>query len=177
MAAKKYLKNVYEAKEGPIKAPERAGKIVATLTIGSKQFPESPNWVYSGLIYAAGAGYGCGDTMEETLPDGNKRVWQTAPHTHKVSETFIFTGTDPQNPQYLGGEVELWLGEGEAAEKYVITKTTAIFIPANLVHSPVWVNRVDRPFIFTAVLNDPAGSEEAGSYKFPPGFPRHAAKS
>jgi hypothetical protein len=172
MANRKYAENIYEAKDGPVKAPARAGKIVTAITVGNKQFPESSNWIYTGLIYAAGAGWGCGDSMIETLPDGRKKIWETRPHTHKVSETFIFTGTDPKNPRDLGGEVEVWLGEGEAAEKYVITKTTAIFIPANVVHSPVWVNRVDRPFIFTAVLNDPAGSEEAGNYAFPPGFPK-----
>ena len=174
MANKKYAKNVVEAKDGRIRAPEREGKLCNSLTIGRTQYSEAANWFYVGLIYKAGAGYGCGDAMEETLPDGTKRVWQTTPHTHKLPETFIFTGTDPKNPRDLGGEVEVWLGEGEAAEKYVITKTTAIFIPAGVVHSPVWVNRVDRPFIFMAVLNDPEGSEEEGSFKLPPGFPKHS---
>jgi hypothetical protein len=79
-------------------------------------------------------------------------------------------GTDPSRLRDLRAEVEFWIGEGKDAEKFTITKSTYIYIPANLVHAPVWVKKVDRPFIFIAVLNDPVPSRELGDFPYPPDF-------
>jgi hypothetical protein len=170
MAHGKYAKYIVEGKDRPVRAPERDGKIFTELVVGEDEFPESPNWVYASLIYEARTGYGFGDEIEMTLPNGKKNNWRTSPHVHPAAESFVFLGTDPYKPRDLGAEVEVWLGEEEEAEKYTITKSTYIFIPPNLVHCPVWVKRLYRPFIFLAILNDPRGSDEMGGLPLPKGF-------
>jgi hypothetical protein len=71
------------------------------------------------------------------------------PHSHSFDEYLIFHGTNPDDIFDLGGEVELWLGD----EKFTITRTCAIFAPAGVPHNPMYINRVDRPFMFITVGN------------------------
>jgi hypothetical protein len=70
----------------------------------------------------------------------------TPSHTHDFDEIIGFLGSDPQNPQDLGGEVEFWLEE----EKYMLTKSCLIFAPKGMRHCPLRVTRVDRPILFLA---------------------------
>lgn len=68
-------------------------------------------------------------------------------HTHDFDEIIAFFGSDPNNPRDLGGEVELWMG----GEKHIITKSCLVFVPKDVEHCPLSINRVDRPiFHFTA---------------------------
>jgi hypothetical protein len=62
-------------------------------------------------------------------------------HTHDYDEVIAFFGSDPANPYDLGAEVELWLGD----EKHIINKTSLVFIPAGLKHSPLVFLEVKRP--------------------------------
>ena len=68
----------------------------------------------------------------------------TEAHTHPFDEYLLFLGTDPDDQFELGGEIELWLG----GEKHLITRTCAVFAPANVPHCPLIVHRVDRPITF-----------------------------
>ncbi|MEM2320399.1 MAG: hypothetical protein QXS79_00720 [Candidatus Bathyarchaeia archaeon] len=81
------------------------------------------------------------------------------PMYHTADEIFLFIGTDPENPLDLGGEVEFWLGCGEDAEKYIITKPTCIHIPAGLVHAPIVFRNVRRPFIEVICYTKPVLDE------------------
>ena len=68
-------------------------------------------------------------------------------HTHPFDEVITFFGTDPDNPEDLCGEVEIWLED----EQYLLTKSTLIFVPKGMKHCPLVIRRVDRPiFHFTA---------------------------
>jgi len=67
-------------------------------------------------------------------------------HTHPFDEVITFFGTNPEDPQDLCGEVELWLGD----EKHVLTKSCLVFVPKGMKHCPLVIRRVDRPiFHFT----------------------------
>jgi hypothetical protein len=68
-------------------------------------------------------------------------------HSHPFAEVVLLIGSDPKNLRDLGGEVEWWMGEGKDAEKFVLTSTTAIYVPKWLPHGPVIFNRVDRPIL------------------------------
>ncbi len=70
----------------------------------------------------------------------------TPAHTHDFDEVVGFIGSDPQNPQDLGGEVEFWLED----EKYLLTKSCLIFCPKGMRHCPLKVIRADRPILFLA---------------------------
>ncbi len=66
------------------------------------------------------------------------------PHSHAFDEYLVFLGTDANDQFDLGGEVELWLG----GEKHMITRSCAVFVPGGMVHCPLYIRRVDRPFMF-----------------------------
>lgn len=73
---------------------------------------------------------------------------ENVPHVHDSDEIIGFFGSDPQKAHDLNGEIEFWMEN----EKYLITKSCLIFVPANLKHCPLILKRVDRPiFHFTTV--------------------------
>jgi hypothetical protein len=81
-------------------------------------------------------------------------------HKHDVPEILIFLAADGTGPlgeeKDLGGEVELAMGD--EPEIHTITKTTAVYIPANVMHCPLTVKKVDKnkPFYFLAFLMQPS---------------------
>jgi len=73
------------------------------------------------------------------------------PHSHEFDEVFIFLGSNREDPNDLGGEVEFWLGKGEDTEKYLLTTSTCIFVPRGLVHLPMIFKKVTRPFLLVTM--------------------------
>jgi hypothetical protein len=73
------------------------------------------------------------------------------PHSHEFDEIFVFLGTDRENPDELGGDVEFWLGEGNNTEKYLLDTSTCIFVPRGLVHLPMIFRNIKRPFLLVTV--------------------------
>lgn len=65
-------------------------------------------------------------------------------HTHDFGETLGFLGSDTAHPEELNGEIELWLED----EKYIITKSCLIFVPARMKHLPLIFKRIDKPIFF-----------------------------
>jgi hypothetical protein len=73
---------------------------------------------------------------------------ENTPHTHDSDEIIGFFGNNPEDPSDLGGEIEIWLED----EQHIITKSSLIFVPADMKHCPLILRRVDRPiFHFTTV--------------------------
>ena len=72
------------------------------------------------------------------------------PHFHEYPEILGFYGSDPYNPWDLGGEVEFWVG----GEQHILTKSTMVYLPPNVPHCPLIINRVDKPiFHYSVVMN------------------------
>lgn len=69
-------------------------------------------------------------------------------HVHDGDELIGFFGSDPDNPNDLGGEIEFTIN-GEA---HLLTKSTIIFAPAGLPHNPMRILRVDRPIFHFSVV-------------------------
>ena len=70
------------------------------------------------------------------------------PHVHDTDEIIGFFGNDPDNPNELHGELEMWIED----EKHIITKSALLFVPAGMKHCPLILKRVDQPiFHFTTV--------------------------
>ena len=80
------------------------------------------------------------------------------PHAHPMLEILFFVGTNTDNLGDLGGEAEICLGKEK--ERHVITRPTAVVIPGKLVHCPLTITRVDRPFYLMDVR--PFGTEMPG---------------
>jgi hypothetical protein len=87
--------------------------------------------------------------------DEGKQDWGDyghGPHEHKNPEMIIHMGTDPDNKEDLGGEVELAMGP--ELIRYHITKSCIVFLPAGFIHSPWIVRRVTRPFLVVTICQE-----------------------
>ena len=88
-----------------------------------------------------------GSMYTETVwmwPGGSEVYPETAEpasHAHDYDEILGFFGTDFADPYDLGGEIELWIED----EKFLLTRSSLIFIPKGTYHCPLVIHRVDRP--------------------------------
>jgi hypothetical protein len=78
-------------------------------------------------------------------------VWQRSvgAHVHPADEVMIFLGTDPDDADYLGAEIEIDLGKEH--ERYIFDKPSAIVCPAGLPHTPIVTRWVDKPYAFIMI--------------------------
>jgi len=96
---------------------------------------------------------------DEVLEGGRyvEAVWFTKgsdeiavyPHVHDFDEILGFIGSDPDDAQDLGGQIEDTID----GEEYVITKSCVLFVPQGVPHGPLYIRRVDRP-IFHFAMGD-----------------------
>ncbi len=77
-------------------------------------------------------------------------------HKHDFDQLILFFGGDPNNIGELDGEVEMYLGENE--EKNLITYPAAVFIPGGLLHGPLNIKTVNKPFMFIDITFSPGPS-------------------
>jgi quercetin dioxygenase-like cupin family protein len=71
-------------------------------------------------------------------------------HVHDGDEIIGFYGNDYKDPYNLHGEVEFWVG----GQKQVINRTSMVFVPAGMRHSPLILKRADRPIFHFSVVNE-----------------------
>jgi hypothetical protein len=78
----------------------------------------------------------------------NPGAWLRGPanelHTHPNDEVIVFAGTEPQDVDYLGAEVQIDMGLER--ERYIINEPTAVVVPAGMPHGNVVTRWVDHPF-------------------------------
>jgi hypothetical protein len=124
----KYLvrKPVYERFPG---IKNRQSPIMTYLS--SSQIPEADYRLDYGWIYG--------------IPDPNPSALE---HIHEVEEIILYFGSDPQNPEDLGGEIEYFIG-GQPSK---FSKSAALFIPKGLRHGPVIWNKFSKPHIEMTLL-------------------------
>ena len=79
------------------------------------------------------------------LPEYNAE--RAAGHSHDYDEVILNIGANPQNPEYLGGEIEGFVGD----EKQIISTTSAIYIPRNVQHGVVRWTKYEKPHIQMAI--------------------------
>ena len=145
--------------------PFHRGRVAVPSLMFDKNVYPAPVWVEIYHIYAGGSGVGI-PALEAGLPPNppgaeNMDLTKGFGHAHNFDELFLFIGTDPHDTLNLGGEVETWLGEGEEAEKFVLTKASSVFVPAGVVHNPQYYRRVDRPYLMVVIaqVKDYFGAE------------------
>jgi hypothetical protein len=169
-----YTKYVNEVKFATDRLfPYHRGKVaVPTLMFDKTTYPDTKIWVEIFHVYASGAGIGL-PSLEPTLIKGIGAAGggEGGGHAHNFDELFLFIGLDPHDTLNLGGEVEFWLGEGDEAEKFVTTKATAEWVPANVVHNPHYFRRVDRPFLMVVIAMTSEYALDGMRFApLPPGF-------
>jgi quercetin dioxygenase-like cupin family protein len=90
---------------------------------------------------------------------GSSKDYVESEHVHNFDEFIGFLGTrGPQDPDSLGGEIELWLG----GEKYMLTRSCLIYVPKGLKHCPIRFTRIGTPILFFS------GAFQLGEYKRTP---------
>jgi hypothetical protein len=71
-------------------------------------------------------------------------------HIHNFHEILAWYGSNPDNPDELGGEVILYMGP--EMEKHVFTRPTLVYLPPGIPHCPLEITRVDRPIIQIEIM-------------------------
>ena len=91
-------------------------------------------------------------------PTKEKDTSSPEPHTHEFGEVIGFFGTDPNNLNDLGAEIELWIDN----ERNLIRETFLAFIPAGVVHCPLNILSITRPVFHFATMqgNSYTGQEK-----------------
>jgi hypothetical protein len=75
-------------------------------------------------------------------------------HTHNTDEYLIFLGNDPADWfSSFDAQIDLFLGE--EMEKYLIDRPTIVYIPSKMSHCPLNFRVLNRPVLFTALLQGP----------------------
>ena len=71
-------------------------------------------------------------------------------HQHPHDELLLIIGTNPDDYDDLGG-MELEMCMGPEQEKHVINTTTAIYIPAGMLHCPLKWTKIGKPHLLVVV--------------------------
>lgn len=129
MTESKYLvkKPIYEA--GP---PGVKGRQIPTMTyMCNDLIPGCNMYLEFGWIWA--------------MPEPKTHIHE---HVHDYNELVLHIGSDPDNPEDLGGEIEFVVGD----ERLSFDSTSAIFIPKGVKHGPVTWKKFRRPHIQMAIV-------------------------
>ena len=65
-------------------------------------------------------------------------------HKHDYGQILAFVSNNLENMFDFDAEIELYL-EGE---KHIINQTTIVYIPGGMMHCPLNIKRVGKPFLF-----------------------------
>jgi quercetin dioxygenase-like cupin family protein len=79
-------------------------------------------------------------------------------HTHDYEEIVMEIGSNPDNPEDLGAEMEFHIG----GQPFTFSTTTAIYIPKGIKHGPLTWNRIDRPQIQMPIVIGAGTLSKAG---------------
>jgi hypothetical protein len=91
------------------------------------------------------------------MPTPNPHIHE---HSHSFDEIVLHIGSDPDNPEDLGGEIEYVM----AGEPLVFNKTSALFVPAGVKHGPLTWKKFSRPHLEMAIM--------IGTGSFKEGWPK-----
>ncbi len=129
-----------------------------------EKYPEDPadmiqmNWIEGDMIPGS-LWFSAVMVLKATPPD---QVCHPA-HIHEDwDEVMAFFGTNPADPEGLGGEFDFTVGD----EVFTFTKAVSIFLPRGTSHGPLIYKKVTTP-IFMVGTGNP---EKGYGQKFPEGW-------
>jgi hypothetical protein len=70
-------------------------------------------------------------------------------HCHDFPEMLCFIGGNPLDITDIGADIEVCLGEEK--EKHKVTGPAVVSIPAGMMHCPITIKNVTRPFVFLEI--------------------------
>jgi hypothetical protein len=134
MAARDWQKNLVSKPHYEVTAGKMKGRQNPTMTLMSSDLvPGSNVYAEIGWIW--------------DMPSPNPHIFE---HSHRegCNEIVFHIGSDPNNPEDLGGEIE-FVVEGQPL---TINTTSALFIPAGVKHGPLTWKRFTRPHLQMAMV-------------------------
>lgn len=92
------------------------------------------------------------------------------PHSHDGDEIFFIFGSNPRNYYDFDAEIEIHFGEER--EKHIVDTTSIIYMPKGLLHGPIAITKVNKPFQWMHVLFAPKYDMSVGDVSNHPSHPR-----
>jgi hypothetical protein len=89
-------------------------------------------------------------------------------HAHNADEIFFIFGSNPKNYYDFDAEIEISIG----GEKHIVDSTSIVYIPKGLVHGPIAITKVNKPFQWMHVLFTPKYDMTVGDVSQHPKHPR-----
>ncbi len=134
-----------------IPAVSVAGRIPAMTLLSDRLISGAGNYIEAGWILA--------------MPDPNPHILE---HVHDYDEVVLHIGTDPNDQEDLGAEIEFVI-DGRPC---TITKTSCVFVPKGVRHGPLTWKRFSRPHLEMTIMlgagslqeADPGGHQERISH-------------
>ena len=91
-------------------------------------------------------------------------------HAHSGDEIFFIFGSNPLNYYDFDAEIEVHLGK--EGEKHIVNTTSIIYMPKGLIHGPIAITKVKKPFQWMHVLFAPKYDMTVGDVSLHPSHPR-----
>lgn len=158
--------------------PSYRGKMADfSLLFDEKVCDGAPLWVETFYAYAPGTGVAIPGELPATFFGKELSKDGMGQHSHNdFDELFLFFGSDCRDNTLLGGEVEMWLGDGDDAQKFIVNEPTAKWVPKGVAHNPWIVTKVydpQKPIIIMVIAlthSYDLAPEETKNYPRPPAF-------
>jgi hypothetical protein len=88
------------------------------------------------------------------MPDPNPHIGE---HIRDYDEIILHLGTDPNDPEDLGGEIEIYMD----GEPVTIKSTSAIYVPKGMKHGPLVWKKFVKPHLELTILIGAGTLQEA----------------
>ena len=93
------------------------------------------------IFKLVGEDYGI-DAGWTIVPVTKPFIMMPVAHRHEFHQFLCFLGSDPNNIDDLGAEIEISLGE--EGEKHIITEPSIVHLSPGVIHGPLEYKRVDK---------------------------------
>lgn len=94
----------------------------------------------------------------------------TWPYRSSMNCIYTWASQDPKRPDYVGLEMEVWQGDIDESEQYILTKPGAWVYPKDRLHGPHYFRKVDTQMLWTVCLSGPSNNHAQEVGKWPKGF-------
>jgi hypothetical protein len=134
LAAKDWEKNLVRKPTYEVSAGKIAGRQYPTMTVMSDDLVPGVNtYIEMGWIYE--------------MPKPNPHIFE---HRHREGcrEIVLHIGSDPDNPEDLGAEIEFVVD----GQPLVFDTTGGVYVPEGVKHGPVTWKKVIRPHLQMAIV-------------------------
>lgn len=114
-----------------VTAVETAGRIPPMTLMSNNLVAGADHYIEAGWIVA--------------MPDPNPHIDE---HVHDYDEIVMHIGTDPDDPDDLGAEIEFMVN----GEPLTLSKTSSVYVPKGMPHGPLTWKRFTRPHLEMTIM-------------------------